>query len=347
MSESESVWPGAYPALGVTAVLKARPEDFEVEEILGFEPDGEGEHLLVRVEKRDLDTGEVAGLLARELGLSQRAVSWAGRKDRHAVSRQYFSVQWSRPETPDLTPLNGDKLKIIEVSRHLRKLRPGFNRGNRFRLRLTEIVGDTSVVEERLHLIAARGVPNYFGHQRFGRGARNIQAARDMLATGNVRRVPHSRRSMLLSAARSYLFNTVLAERIRTANWDRLLPGELAMLEGSHSFFLVDTPTPELEARVQQHDISPSGPLPGLVRKDAPAGEALALEQGALAQETDLIGGLIDAGVQAARRSLRLMPQAFKWQWEDTTTLMLEFELPAGAYATVVVAELADRSAET
>lgn len=342
MSESDAAWPGAYPALGSTAVLKACPEDFEVEEVLGFEPDGEGEHLLVRVQKRGLDTSEVARLMARELGLPQRAVSWAGRKDRYAVSRQYFSVRWSRPETPDLSLLNGDKLEILDISRHRRKLRPGFNRGNHFRIRLTDVAGDSEAIDARLQLIAAQGVPNYFGHQRFGRDARNIQAARDMLAAGNLRRVPHGRRSMLLSAARSYLFNTVLAARIRAGSWDRLLPGELAMLEGSHSFFRIEQPDSGLEQRVRVHDISPSGPLPGLVKKDAPVGEALALEQAALREETGLIDGLIDADLLAARRSLRLLPHELRWHWENAATLLLEFELPAGAYATVVVSELVD-----
>jgi len=345
VSEEDIQWPAAYPALGLSAVLKARPEDFEVEEILGFEPDGEGEHLLVQVEKRGLDTSEVAKLLAVHLEIAPRAVSWAGRKDRHAVTRQYFSVQWSQPETPDLTPLNGDKLHILEVLRHRRKLRPGFNRGNRFRLRLTGVKGDTGAVDERLALIAARGVPNYFGRQRFGRDAQNIQAARDMLARGNLRRVPHGRRSLWLSAARSYLFNTVLAARVRADNWDRLLPGELVMLEGSRSFFLAEAINADLEKRLREHDVSPSGPLPGLVRKGAPVGEALAFEQAALREEADMLDGLIKAGVLAARRALRLVPKNLHWRWEDEATLALDFELPTGAYATIVVAELADPGA--
>ncbi len=342
MSETTLDWPGAYPVLDLSAVIKASPRDFEVEEVLGFEADGEGEHLLVRIEKRGLDTSEVAGLLARHLELAPKAVSWAGRKDRHAVTRQYFSVQWPEPELPDLTGLGGEKLEVLDVKRHRRKLRPGYNRGNRFRLRLTGVSGDTGAVDERLRLIAARGVPNYFGRQRFGREGRNIEAAREMLASGSPRRVPHGRRSLWLSAARSYLFNTVLAARIRAQTWDRLLPGELVMLEGSRSFFLAEEIDDELERRLREHDVSPSGPLPGLVKKGSPTGEALAVEQAALREESELVDGLIKAGVLAARRALRLVPRNLEWRWEDESTLVLAFELPTGAYATVVVAELGD-----
>jgi tRNA pseudouridine13 synthase len=337
-------WPAAYPETGISATLKASPEDFEVEEILGFEPDGKGEHLLIRVRKRGLNTTEVAKRMAAHLGLHPRDVSWAGRKDKHAVAYQTFSIHWPQEELPEIGELESEELQLLDVARHKRKLRPGYNKGNRFRLRLRGVQGDSEVLEQRLNLIREQGVPNYFGQQRFGREARNVEAAREMLAQGNVRRVPHNRRSMLLSAARSYLFNQVVAERVRAGHWNRLLPGELVMLEGSRSFFLADAPTPELQARLLQHDVSPSGPLPGLVKKDAPTGEALAVEQAALRDERDLIDGLIRAGVLAARRSLRLLPKDFKWHAEDND-LVLEFELPSGAFATTVVAELAGVSA--
>jgi tRNA pseudouridine13 synthase len=201
------------------------------------------------------------------------------------------------------------------------------------------VQGDDKVLDERLKLITEQGVPNYFGQQRFGREARNVEAAREMLTRGTMRREPHNRRSMLLSAARSYLFNRVLAERVRAGHWNRLLPGELVMLEGSRSFFLAYAPTPELQGRLSEHDISPSGPLPGLIKKDAPTGEALAVEQAALTDESELVHGLIDAGVLAARRSLRLIPKDLEWHREEGD-LLLEFELPSGAFATTLIAEL-------
>lgn len=340
MSSSEELWPTAYPGTGANAVLKASPEDFEVEEILGFDPDGTGEHLLLRVRKCGLNTSDVAKRLAEHLGLHPRDVSWAGRKDKHAVAFQSFSIHWPQEDLPEIAALESDQLQLLDVSRHKRKLRPGYNKGNRFRLRLRDVQGDREVLARRLDLIREQGVPNYFGQQRFGREARNVEGAREMLAGGNTRRVPRNRRSMLLSAARSYLFNRVLAERVRAGYWNRLLPGELVMLEGSRSFFLADAPTPELQARLMQHDISPSGPLPGLVRKDAPEGEALAVEQAALTDEAELVDGLIRAGVLAARRSLRLLPKDLRWQEEDGD-LLLEFELPSGAFATTLVAELA------
>ena len=303
MSETGGLWPTAYPGSGASAVLKASPEDFEVEEVLGFDPDGTGEHLLIRVRKCGLNTNDVAKRLAEHLGLHPRDVSWAGRKDKHAVAFQSFSIHWPHEELPAISELQSEELQLLNVARHKRKLRPGYNRGNRFRLRLRDVQGDGEIMEQRLNLIREQGVPNYFGLQRFGREARNVESARAMLAHGNIRRVPHNRRSMLLSAARSYLFNRVLAERVKAGHWNRLLPGELVMLEGSRSFFLADAPTPELQARLLQHDISPSGPLPGLVKKDAPTGETLEVEQAAdpltvmfLAQRE----GRLDAPVEVA-----------------------------------------------
>lgn len=338
MPGATGVPPRAWPPTGATAVLRAEPADFRVEEELGFSPDGEGEHLLVRIEKRGLDTAEVAGLIARHLGLPRRAVSWAGRKDRHAVTTQWFGIHWSRTELPDLSALAGPKLFVHDVARHRRKLRPGALAGNRFRLRLTGVSGDAAAIDRRLREIAARGVPNYFGPQRFGRGGANVARARAALA-GDMRRVPRERRSILLSAARSWLFNAVLAARVRDGSWERLLPGELAMLAGTASFFRVGRPDGELEDRLARHDISPSGPLPGR-GGDRPEADALAVEEAALAAEPALVEGLERAGVKAARRPLRLLPRELAWHRETSDVLVLEFALPAGAFATAVVAEL-------
>jgi len=338
VNDGDAAPPRAWPETGVTAVMRAAPADFHVEEDLGFAPDGEGEHVLVHVEKRGLDTAEVAGLIARHLGLPRRAVGWAGRKDRHAVTRQWFGVHWSRAEMPDLAALSGPKLDVLDMTRHRRKLRPGALAGNRFRIRLTGVTGERERAERRLAEIGVRGVPNYFGPQRFGRDGANVARARAALA-GNVRRIPRERRSLLLSAARSWLFNTVLAARVRNGTWDRLLPGELALLEGSASFFRVEHPDAELAARIARHDISPSGPLAG-GGGARPDGEALAVEREALAAEAQLLEGLLRAGLKAARRSLRLRPRDLTWHWEAPDVLVLAFGLPAGAFATAVIAEL-------
>lgn len=341
MSPDGNTWPGAYPASGITAGLKVRPEDFEVEEILGFEPDGTGEHLLVRVRKRGLNTNEAARRLAEYLELPRSDISWAGRKDKHAIAYQYFSIHWPDENLPELAGLDSDALQVLDLSRHKRKLRPGHNQGNRFRLRLSNLEGNSSGVDRRLRLLASHGVPNYFGLQRFGRESRNVEAAREMLAKGDLRRVARNRRSMLLSAARSYLFNQVLAARVAAGTWNRILPGELVMLEGTRSFFLANEVTPDLQARLEAHDISPSGPLPGLIRKEAPEGEALQVEREALSGEIALVDSLVGVGVLAARRPLRLMPRGLQWRLNDDGDLLLEFELPSGAYATTVIAELA------
>ncbi len=335
------VLPRAWQPTGLRGTLRSTPEDFQVEELLGFEPDDAGEHLLVRIEKRNLNTAEVAGLIARHLELPRRAVTWAGRKDRRAVTCQWFGVHWGNGAIPDLGALDGPGLTVLGTARHRRKLRPGALAGNRFRIRITDLNADASVVEQRLARIIARGVPNYFGPQRFGRGGANVAAARTALA-GNIRRLRRDRRSLLLSAARSWLFNQVLASRVVDGSWEKLLPGELVVLEGSASFFSLERLDDQLEQRLACHDISPSGPLPG-AQATSPREEALAVEQAALAGETELLEMLVRAGLRGARRSLRLFPRDLEWEWLDQRSILeLRFVLPRGAFATAVIAELCE-----
>lgn len=329
--------PYAYGTPPLAAQLRSSPEDFLVEEILGYEADGEGEHALLWVEKRGANTDWVARELARFAGVPPLAVGYAGLKDRHAVTRQAFTVQLAGKPDPDWHAFPHAEVKVLAAARHKRKLKRGALRGNRFVLVLRQVEGDRARAEEVLGRIAARGVPNYFGEQRFGRGGGNVEQARAMFAG---RRVDRDKRSFLLSAARSHLFNEVLAARVERDAWDSPLDGEIWSLAGTRSWFGPEPFDAALAERLARGDIHPSGPLWG--QGETPArGEAAELETAIALANADLVEGLAAARMDQERRPLRLMPQQLRWRWLESDALELAFELPAGAYATVVVRELA------
>ena len=234
MIAASSELPRAYGGPVLRATLRATAEDFRVEEILGYDADGHGEHVLLWVEKRDANTDWVARELAKFAGVPPVAVGYAGLKDRHAVTRQTFSVQLAGKPDPDWSTLGCAGVAVLAATRHSRKLKRGALRGNRFVLTLRDVQGDPAAADALLAQIAARGVPNYFGEQRFGRAGNNVAQARAMFAG---RRVERNQRSMLLSAARSQIFNDVLATRVERGVWDTALDGEIWSLAGSHSWF--------------------------------------------------------------------------------------------------------------
>ncbi len=340
MSESElaqAPLPWAYGVPPLKALLRSTPEDFVVEEILGYDAEGTGEHALLWVEKRGANTDWVARELAKFAGVSQVAVGYAGMKDRHAVTRQTFSVQLAGKPDPDWSTFPHAEVKVLAATRHSRKLKRGALRGNRFVLVLRDVHGDREAVQQVLAQIAARGVPNYYGEQRFGREGSNVAQARAMFAG---RRVERDKRSFLLSAARSQIFNSVLAVRVERAVWDTPLDGEIWSLAGSRSWFGPEPFSEVLAERLARADIHPSGPLWG--QGEPPTqGVAGALEREIAVAHSDLVAGLTSARMDQERRPLRLMPKDLKWHWLDDAALELSFELPAGAYATVVVRELA------
>jgi tRNA pseudouridine13 synthase len=337
MSSSELELPRAYGAPSLAARLRSMPEDFRVEEVLGYDADGQGEHALLWVEKRGANTDWVGRELAKFAGVPPVAVGYAGLKDRHAVTRQTFSVQLAGKPDPDWSTFPHADVKVLAATRHSRKLKRGALRGNRFVLVLREVQGDRDAAEQVLQQIAARGVPNYFGEQRFGREGGNVAQARAMFAG---RRVDRDKRSFLLSAARSQIFNNVLAARVERGAWDTPLDGEIWSLAGSRSWFGPEPFSDVLAERLARADIHPSGPLWG--QGEPPTvDDAGALEREVAAASSDLAEGVAAARMDQERRPLRLLPRDLKWRWLDDNALELAFELPAGAYATVVVRELA------
>ena len=326
---------GGTPPL--TGRLRSTHEDFLVEEILGYDADGSGEHALLWVEKRGANTDWVARELARFAGVPPLAVGYAGLKDRHAVTRQAFTVQLAGRPDPDWSAFPHAEVRVLAAARHGRKLKRGALRGNRFVLVLREAQGGRERAEQVLAAIAARGVPNYFGEQRFGREGGNLAQARAMFAG---RRVDRDKRGFLLSAARSQIFNSVLAVRVERGAWDAPLDGEIWSLAGSRSWFGPEPYNEVLAQRLASGDIHPSGPLWGQGEPLA-TGEAGALEREVAAAHADLAEGLAAARMEQERRPLRLLPKDLRWRWLGDDALELSFELPAGAYATVVVRELA------
>jgi tRNA pseudouridine13 synthase len=333
-----SILPRAYGPSVLTAVMRATPEDFQVDEIDGFIAHGEGEHLLLTLRKRGLTTAEVARTLAQWAGIGEVGIGYAGLKDRHAVTTQRFSVHLPRRVAPDLAALATDALQVLASAWHNRKLPRGALDGNRFTLVLRQVEGERAAIEDRLQAIAARGLPNWFGEQRFGRGGTNVNQA---LAMFEGRRVKREQRSMLLSAARSELFNRVLAARVADGSWEQGLEGEVWMLAGSRSVFGPEAWSEALAQRLATFDIHPSGPQwgEGELRTQ---GECAALERRVLSEGDGpaLRAGLEAAGLKQERRALRQQAADLRWTWLDGQTLELGFALVPGSYATALLHEL-------
>jgi len=315
MTEFELLGPRAYgDALG-TAVLKAIAEDFQVDEVLDIPLSGDGEHLWLWVE------------------------AYAGLKDRQALTRQWFSIQLPGKADPDMSAAENDTLKILDSKRHKRKLQRGAHAANGFTLRLTQLKADRTELDERLETIRLRGIPNYFGAQRFGYQGGNVGEARHYAER---EALPEQRnvRSRLLSTARSYLFNQVLAARVADGSWQQAQVGDLLAFTDSRSFF----PAGEAECsdpRLAILDLHPTGPQWG--EGDSPAAGATAeLENSIARRESALCNWLIKAGMEHERRILRLPIGRLTWHYPEPDILQLEFVLPAGCFATALVRELVD-----
>lgn len=327
-----------------TGVIKANPEDFVVIEDLGYPYDGEGEQVLVRIRKIGCNTRFVAEAIAKFLGVHQRDMSYAGMKDRHAVTEQTLCFRVPGNTMPNLKGFQLEGVEILQVIRHKRKLRTGALAGNAFRLIVRQI-SDRAEVDARLQRIQHSGVPNYFGEQRFGRGGNNLTQAKQW-AENTFRPRDRSMKGILLSAARSKLFNQVTSARLqRDGSLDRVQAGDALQLAGRGSWFVAQAEElPELQQRVDNHALRITAPLAG--RGDlGPQGETLAFEQSTLASDAELLALLDRERVDAARRAMLVVPKDLQWSWWDDVTLEMQFWLPAGSFATSVVRELLSNGA--
>ncbi|MCF6346502.1 MAG: tRNA pseudouridine(13) synthase TruD [Thiomicrorhabdus sp.] len=352
----------------VSGLYKVLPEDFMVEEQIAFELSGEGEHLWCWVEKVSENTDWVSQQLAKWAGVSPAKVSVAGQKDRHAVTRQWFSIHLPRLKDPLVECFNVANVTILKTVRHQRKLQTGGLSGNRFTLTIRgmeegggEIV---EVLQNRLQAIQSFGVPNYFGEQRFGLYGRNIKQGLKFLK-GELPKVKRNQKSLYLSSLRSWMFNVLLSKRIADSSWNQLLLGDVLQLQGSNKWFLDDA-SEALKNRVTTLDLHPTGALYGKGVLPTTQ-EAFSIEESVAELFVDWIAALDAYGVQQDRRALRVLPLNMQWQWLDQKTmsshsveqigqafnkleggekwascpvLQLSFTLRSGSYATMVLREL-------
>jgi tRNA pseudouridine13 synthase len=319
-----------------TADLRTHNSDFIVKEILPFSPTGEGEHHMLHVRKEGLNTVQVAEMLAKFAKVHPKEVTYAGQKDKNAITEQWFGIRIPGKQTPVWSELNSERLTILSSSRHGKKLRIGALVGNRFILTLRS-VSDMAEVVTRIEKVAKSGVPNYFGEQRFGHDGKNLLLGRQMLAGKKVK--DRNKRSMYLSAVRSNLFNQVVSHRLARSG-TAPLPGDCVMLAGSKSFFVAEQWDSVVSQRLAEKDIQLSAPLWGRGLPLA-KGEAAEVETAALLGLEEDCYGLEHAGLEQERRPLLLEPEALKYQVEGDV-LTLEFVLPAGSFATSLLRELLD-----
>ncbi len=333
--------PCAYGAPPITGQLRVTPEDFVVREWLGFAADGAGDHWLLTVRKRGANTHWVAKQLAKLAQIHPRDVGFAGLKDRNAVTEQAFTVPVRSAVGDAWAGMTGDGFEVLAAVRHRRKLKRGALRGNDFEITVRAVHGDTAALALRLQTMAAQGVPNYFGPQRFGIEGGNLLRARQWLS-GEIELHDRLERGFALSAARSAIFNAVLARRVTDGTWNQLRAGDVANLDGSNSIFGVAAPDEVLTERCRQLDIHPTGPLWGEGELKS-QGEVAELERQIAASEPPFADGLGKARLEQERRALRLRVSNVEWTLE-ADLLRLKFRLPRGTFATAVLHELLDNA---
>lgn len=377
--DSVSDLPRAYGEPLASAQLKSTPSDFIVREALGFELDGEGEHLYLHIRKCGLNTSDVLEQLQREFQCGSVDIGVSGLKDKNAVTDQWFSVRSSkRVEDTSLkcasmvaplaantsgnkNPLDTSESSVdinvavpqgeyivLESHRHSRKLRRGAHRHNRFIITLRHVAAPDlkmaqNAIDHRLKLISEHGFVNYFGPQRFGINQQNLVKAERYFANPK-RKISRVQRGLLISSARSLLFNQVCAERVKQSNWNVPLTGEPMLLDGSHSFFVNNSDSDGVDknntvARCLAHDVHPTGPLWG--QGDALSiGECRQFETNILQKYKVFTDGLEKAGLKQQRRALRAGVEQLKWHWQEPEVLTINFNLLKGVYATSFLSEI-------
>lgn len=315
--------------------LKAEFADFIVREELGYPLSGEGEFVAVKIRKTNANTLFVGERLAKFAGISERNMSYAGLKDRHAVTEQWFCLHLAGKETPDFSQFECEGVEVLEVTRHNRKIRVGSLVGNHFELLLRD-VSESEEITQRLSRLQAIGFPNYFTEQRFGRDGHNLtQALR--WANGEITVKDRKKRSFYLSAARSEVFNLVVSQRIADHLTQTVLVGDYVQLAGSNSFFIVnESEVAETQQRLVSGDVLLSAPLIGEKSLELTACEQ---EKAIIERHSTLVALMNKERMTNARRAMLCKPQDFSWQFESEG-LRLKFFLESGSYATALVREL-------
>ena len=329
-------WARVYGLPKCKVRFKCSPEDFQVNEFYDKAFTGSGEHIVLKIEKRGLTTETVIKSLARLVKKSIKLIGYSGLKDRQALTTQWLSIHAPGEEIPGIEQLSEPGWRVLEYTRHNKKLKPGFLAGNQFILRLREVSHEDDL-QKRIEKINEFGVPNYFGEQRFGLEAGNLLKAENLLIKGQKIRDRYLK-SMYFSAARSWIYNLILSQRVSEQCWNTPLSGDVMQLHGSNSIFVIDETQEELLQRIRSKDISPASPLPG-ISKNKVKGRALELINKVYANWQPWITGLECHGLEEAWRANILHVEQFEYVFENNS-VELSFILPAGSYATAVLREL-------
>ncbi|MDH3673709.1 MAG: tRNA pseudouridine(13) synthase TruD [Gammaproteobacteria bacterium] len=318
-----------------TGMIKTLPADFEVREELGFEPEGKGDHVLLLIRKEQYNTAEVGRLLAQFAAVPLVDIGYCGLKDRNAVAYQWFSVRLAGRNAPLWSDFDSPRIRVIEATRHRRKLKRGAHHSNWFCIVVRQLRGDLAWLKQRLPQVSRQGVPNYFGEQRFG--SDNLSRAFALFSGAKPTR-NRQRRGFYLSAARSFLFNQILSARVQDGSWNKLLPGEAVLLGGSRSYFQYSGEETGLAQRLRCFDVHPSGARWGAGARPV-SDMASQVEDSAVNAYPLLLQGLARVGMKQERRALRVHVQELRWEFDSHDTLKLNMRLDRGVYATAVLRE--------
>ncbi|MGL1902600.1 MAG: tRNA pseudouridine(13) synthase TruD [Fibrobacterales bacterium] len=334
-----------------SGVIRTRPEDFKVAENLGFSPEGTGEHYCLYITKRECNTVDVAQALAAYFDVKIMDVGYSGLKDKRAITSQWMSVYAPRytknvskdklekfiTENKAVKALGGSVV-VESITHHTKKLKKGIHTSNHFTITITGFQGAIEDFISRINRIEQDGVPNYFGPQRFGNGGINIIRAQQLF-DGSLRSNSKKLRGLYLSAARSLLFNAVLSKRIADNSWNSIIPGERCTFETSNAVFTTEVVDQEINDRLKNWDIHPTGPLFG--EESGNLHESVAqYEQEVLASYTPFTEGLLKQDMRADRRALRLKVSDLKFRVNEQEHIIIECTLVRGAFATSVLREL-------
>jgi tRNA pseudouridine13 synthase len=339
-SEHTSQLPQIHQKPTITGSIRQHYSDFEVTETLSFEPCGEGEHLFLYIEKHSCNSQWVADELQKHFKLRSQDIGYAGKKDKASISRQWFSCHLPGKEKAInqsvIDDLSNDSYKILKSTRHNKKLRKGVIKNNQFKIKISDLSGEIN--SETLDKIQTIGFPNYFGYQRFGHSGNNLTQALKLFKN-EIRVRSRNKKGLYLSAARSYLFNLMVAQRIIKDCWNKALLGDCLSLAGSHSYFICEKVDSEINNRLNTADVQISGLLVGGQKSQAQA-LALEIENSVLADYEIWTDGLESARLTTSRRNIRVIPENFKFSLVDEQTSIIEFSLPAGSFATSLLREL-------
>jgi len=334
-------------------VFNSSPRDFTVEEIPLYEFTGEGEHLILKVRKKDLTTWEMLDIISNHLGIRRRDIGYAGLKDKNAMTIQYISLL--AKDSSKIDNFSHTKIKILETTRHNNKIRVGHLKGNRFHIRLKKVLGvQRDKLDSVLKWIKKSGIPNYFGHQRFGTDGNNWEDGKKLI-DGTLKIRDRKTKEFLIGSYQSYLFNNWLSKRVEISlllekfteeesekvlgleegtlkgtksqkQFFKLLQGDLMMHYPYGRVFYVEDL--EVEAnRFISKDIAPTGLLAG--------GKVKRATDMALRVERDFDAETKQSGTR--RYAWIEVTNIEKKYIEEKAHYELSFILPKGSYATTVL----------